>query len=103
VASLKSSKLYGQQGVEGGDDVVVELRRYYRGKGKGTEASARPSRASLLIRGSKMGGWTRLATWKLIDSSRLCLGFSFSSRTILLVEVARVEEVGSSEVGSSGR
>ncbi len=31
----------------------------------------------------------------------LCLGFSFSSRLIVLVKVARVEEVGSSEVGSS--
>jgi len=33
----------------------------------------------------------------------LCLGLSFSSRLIVLVELARVEEeVGSSEVGSSG-
>ena len=33
----------------------------------------------------------------------LCLGFSFSSRLIVLLEVARVEEVGSSEVGSWGK
>ncbi len=42
----------------------------------------------------------------ILSSSRplsLCLGFSFSSRLIVLSEVARVEEVGSSEVGSWGK
>ena len=34
-------------------------------------------------------------------TASLCLGFSFSSRLIVLVEVARMEEVSSSEVGSS--
>ena len=33
----------------------------------------------------------------------LCQGFSFSSRLIVLAEVAREEEVGSSDVGSSGK